>query len=158
MTRLGLDGFLTAGLFATPALGRSLYQGGWRVPEDGSYFTLVQPPFQNEQLFVIEGVELVDNEYARFSIRVDEKQVTGAITLGTAADRVAAPGAEQRRFNMKRSPGARRGRRRSGLPQVARTDLPAREGRNPRTGERIAIGLSSGVSFKATKELKDALN
>ena len=39
-----------------------------------------------------------------------------------------------------------------------RTDRPAREGRNPRTGERIAIGPSSGVSFKAAKALKDALN
>ena len=33
-----------------------------------------------------------------------------------------------------------------------------REGRNPRTGERIAIGPSSGVSFKAGRVLKDALD
>ena len=31
-------------------------------------------------------------------------------------------------------------------------------GRNPRTGKRIAIGPSSGVSFKASKALKDALD
>ena len=29
--------------------------------------------------------------------------------------------------------------------------------RAPRTGERIAIGPSAGVSFKAAKALKDAL-
>lgn len=46
----------------------------------------------------------------------------------------------------------------AGFGRFARTDRPAREGRNPRTGERIAIGPSSGVSFKAAKGLKDALN
>ena len=46
----------------------------------------------------------------------------------------------------------------AGFGRFARTDRPAREGRNPRTGERIAIGPSSGVSFKAARALKDALN
>ena len=45
-----------------------------------------------------------------------------------------------------------------GFGRFARTARPAREGRNPRTGERIAIGPSVGVSFKAAKALKDALN
>lgn len=36
-------------------------------------------------------------------------------------------------------------------------DRPAREGRNPRTDKRIAVGPSSGVSFKTGKVLKDAL-
>ena len=35
---------------------------------------------------------------------------------------------------------------------------PAREGRNPRTGERIAIGASNSVSFKAGKALREAVN
>ena len=46
----------------------------------------------------------------------------------------------------------------AGFGRFARTERPAREGRNPRTGERIAIGPSAGVSFKAGKALKDALN
>ncbi|MCY4502597.1 MAG: HU family DNA-binding protein [Alphaproteobacteria bacterium] len=46
----------------------------------------------------------------------------------------------------------------AGFGRFARTERPARAGRNPRTGERIAIGPSSGVSFKAGKVLKDALN
>lgn len=46
----------------------------------------------------------------------------------------------------------------AGFGRFARTERPAREGRNPRTGESIAIGPSSGVSFKAGKALKDALN
>ena len=46
----------------------------------------------------------------------------------------------------------------AGFGRFARTSRPAREGRNPATGERIAIGPSSGVSFKAAKALKDALN
>ena len=46
----------------------------------------------------------------------------------------------------------------AGFGRFARKDRPAREGRNPRTGERIAVGPSSGVSFKAGKALKDALN
>ena len=45
-----------------------------------------------------------------------------------------------------------------GFGRFARTERPAREGRNPRTGERIAIGRSAGVSFKAGKALKEALN
>ena len=45
-----------------------------------------------------------------------------------------------------------------GFGRFSRKDRPAREGRNPRTGERIAIGPSAGVSFKAGKPLKDALN
>ena len=46
----------------------------------------------------------------------------------------------------------------AGFGKFVRTSRPAREGRNPATGERIAIGPSSGVSFKAAKTLKDALN
>ena len=46
----------------------------------------------------------------------------------------------------------------AGFGRFARKDRPAREGRNPRTGERIAVGPPSGVSFKAGKALKDALN
>lgn len=46
----------------------------------------------------------------------------------------------------------------AGFGRFARKDRPARDGRNPRTGERIAIGPSSGVSFRAGKALKDALN
>ena len=45
-----------------------------------------------------------------------------------------------------------------GFGRFVRTERPAHEGRNPRTGERIAIGPSSGVSFKAGKALKEALN
>ena len=46
----------------------------------------------------------------------------------------------------------------AGFGKFSRNDRPARDGRNPRTGERIAIGPSASVSFKAGKPLKDALN
>ena len=46
----------------------------------------------------------------------------------------------------------------AGFCRFAPTERPAREGRNPRTGERIAIGPSSGVSFKAGKVLREAVN
>ncbi|MDE0050612.1 MAG: HU family DNA-binding protein [Rhodospirillales bacterium] len=36
-----------------------------------------------------------------------------------------------------------------GFGRFTRTERPARQGRNPRTGESIAIGPSAGVSFKA---------
>ena len=45
-----------------------------------------------------------------------------------------------------------------GFGRFSRTERPAREGRYPRTGERIAIGASAGVSLKAGRRLKDALN
>ena len=45
-----------------------------------------------------------------------------------------------------------------GFGRFSRKDRPARDGRNPRTGERIAIGPSAGVSFKAGKPLKDSLS
>lgn len=35
---------------------------------------------------------------------------------------------------------------------------PARQGRNPRTGESITIAASRVASFKAGKSLKDAVN
>jgi DNA-binding protein HU-beta len=44
----------------------------------------------------------------------------------------------------------------AGFGRFFRKSRPAREGRNPRTGERIAIGPSSTGSFRAGKALKDA--
>ena len=46
----------------------------------------------------------------------------------------------------------------TGFGRFSRKDRLAREGRNPRTGERIAIGPSSSASFKAGRALKDGLN
>jgi len=37
-------------------------------------------------------------------------------------------------------------------------DSPAREGRNPSTGEAIQIAASKKISFAAAKALKDSLN
>ncbi len=37
-------------------------------------------------------------------------------------------------------------------------NLPARNGRNPATGEAITIAASTKVGFKPAKALKDALN
>ena len=45
-----------------------------------------------------------------------------------------------------------------GFGRLSRKDRPAHEGRNPRAGDRIAIGPSAGVSFKAGKQLKDSLS
>ena len=45
-----------------------------------------------------------------------------------------------------------------GFGRFAAKSRPAREGRNPRTGEPIAIGPSTAVSFRAGKGLKEALN
>ncbi len=38
------------------------------------------------------------------------------------------------------------------------SERAASEGRNPRTGEKIAIAASTQVKFKAGKRLKDAMN
>lgn len=38
------------------------------------------------------------------------------------------------------------------------TERAAREGRNPATGESILIGPSKSPKFKASKNLKDAIN
>ena len=45
-----------------------------------------------------------------------------------------------------------------GFGRFAAKSRPARTGRNPRTGEPIAIGPSTAVSFRAGKGLKEALN
>ncbi len=37
-------------------------------------------------------------------------------------------------------------------------DLPARTGRNPRTGEPVAIPASTHVRFRAGKRMRDKLN
>ena len=45
-----------------------------------------------------------------------------------------------------------------GFGKFSTNSRPARTGRNPRTGEAVAVGPSTTVSFKAGKPLKDALN
>ncbi len=37
------------------------------------------------------------------------------------------------------------------------TNRPAREGRNPRTGEKLVIAAGKKITFKAAKELKEAV-
>ena len=46
----------------------------------------------------------------------------------------------------------------SGLGTFDVTARPARQGRNPRTGETIAIAASNAVRFHAGKAVKEALN
>jgi len=45
-----------------------------------------------------------------------------------------------------------------GLGSFAVTQRKAREGRNPRTKEKISIPASKNVRFKAGKDLRDVLN
>jgi DNA-binding protein HU-beta len=45
-----------------------------------------------------------------------------------------------------------------GVGQFEVADRAARQGRNPQTGEAIAIPASKAVKFKAGKALKDAVN
>jgi len=45
-----------------------------------------------------------------------------------------------------------------GLGSFVVTDRKAREGRNPRTKEKITIPASKNVRFKAGKDLRDILN
>ena len=45
-----------------------------------------------------------------------------------------------------------------GLGSFAVSQRKAREGRNPRTKEKIRIPASKGVRFKAGKDLRDAVN
>jgi len=46
----------------------------------------------------------------------------------------------------------------TGLGVFEAKKSPARDGRNPRTGEKIKIAASNQVKFRASKELKDELN
>src|SRR5262245_27451274 len=46
----------------------------------------------------------------------------------------------------------------SGLGTFDVAERPAREGRNPQSGERIKIAASKAVRFHAGKAVKDALN
>ena len=45
-----------------------------------------------------------------------------------------------------------------GLGSFVVTDRKAREGRNPRTKEKISIPASKNVRFKAGKDLRDMIN
>ena len=45
-----------------------------------------------------------------------------------------------------------------GLGSFSITSRKAREGRNPRTNEKITIPASKNVRFKAGKDLRDAVN
>ena len=46
----------------------------------------------------------------------------------------------------------------AGFGTFSTRDRPAREGRNPRTGEAIAIAASRAPAFKPGKTLRDAVN
>ena len=46
----------------------------------------------------------------------------------------------------------------AGFGTFSTRDRPAREGRNPRTGETIAIAASPAPAFKPGKTLRDAVN
>lgn len=46
----------------------------------------------------------------------------------------------------------------AGFGTFSTTPRPARQGRNPRTGEGIAIAASNTPSFKASKTLRDTVN
>ena len=46
----------------------------------------------------------------------------------------------------------------SGFGAFAAKHRPAHAGRNPATGERIAVPVSRSVSFRAGKGLRDAVN
>ena len=46
----------------------------------------------------------------------------------------------------------------TGFGSFSVTDRPARQGRNPRTGEATEIPASKAPKFKAGKKLKDAVN
>ncbi len=46
----------------------------------------------------------------------------------------------------------------TGFGSFTVTDRPARQGRNPRTGESTEIAASKAPKFKAGKKLKDAVN
>jgi len=46
----------------------------------------------------------------------------------------------------------------NGLGAFEVVDRPARTGRNPQTGEAIAIAASRAVKFKVAKPLRDTLN
>ena len=46
----------------------------------------------------------------------------------------------------------------TGFGTFSVTDRPARQGRNPRTGEPKAIPASKAPKFKAGKKLKDSVN
>lgn len=44
-----------------------------------------------------------------------------------------------------------------GIGSLTVTDRPARAGRNPRTGAKLLIAAGKKITFKAAKELKDAV-
>ena len=46
----------------------------------------------------------------------------------------------------------------AGFGTFSTRSLPARQGRNPQTGERIAIAASRAPAFKAGKNLRDTVN
>ena len=45
-----------------------------------------------------------------------------------------------------------------GFGTYATSERPAREGRNPRTGETVKIAARTAVTFKAGSKLKEAVN
>ena len=74
-----LSSFLAVCLFTTSAFADSLYKGGWRVSDGKTYYTLVSPELKTPKTFALYCVEIVDDEFARFSIVVDGNQLVAPI-------------------------------------------------------------------------------
>lgn len=86
------------------------------------------------------------------------RDIVDRLAGGTSITKRAAEAAVGAVFGLHRGTLARGGDVTvTGFGRFTRIDRPACEGRNPSTGERVAIDPSSGVSFNAEKALRDEL-
>lgn len=67
-----LPALLVVSLFPNSTFAGSLYEGGWRVPDTGQYYTLVWPELKQAKTFELNCFELVDGKFAFFDILVDK--------------------------------------------------------------------------------------
>jgi len=90
---------------------------------------------------------------------VNKAELVDAVAAGSGLTKSDASGAVESVFDTIASQ-LRQGNSVSvvGFGQFSVSDRAARTGRNPRTGEEIAIAASRAPKFKAGKQLKDAVN
>jgi DNA-binding protein HU-beta len=90
----------------------------------------------------MNNADLIDKVAATNSIpKADAKTIVDSVFSAIAA---AATAGEEVSLN--------------GFGKFKVKDSPAREGRNPSTGETIQIAASKKIGFTAAKALKDSLN
>ncbi|MCY3828361.1 MAG: HU family DNA-binding protein [Rhodospirillaceae bacterium] len=90
---------------------------------------------------------------------MNKSDIVSEVAARTGLNRTDAAGAVDAVFEaVSEALGRREDVRIAGFGQFATRSRPARTGRNPRTGEPVAVEASTAPTFKPARALREAVN